>query len=130
MTQEKASFVKGERLCGVKAVSELFAGGKFLSEPPLKILYLTAPAEKSVSTIRVLISVPKRNFKKATDRNLIKRRIREAWRLSRMPLTERLNGSGRRMDLAIIWNDTQIRPYDSVLKSVTVVIGRLANLKY
>jgi ribonuclease P protein component len=130
MTREKASFVKGERLCGVKAVSELFAGGKFLSEPPLKIIYLTAPAEKTVSTIRVLISVPKRNFKKATDRNLIKRRIREAWRRSRMPLTERLNSSGRRMDLAIIWNDTQIRPYDSVLKSVTGVIGRLTNLKY
>ena len=130
MTREKASFVKGERLCGVKAVSELFAGGKFLSEPPLKIIYLTAPAEKSVSTIRVLISVPKRNFRKATDRNLIKRRIREAWRLSRMPLAERLSDSGRRMDLAIIWNDTQIMPYDTVLKSVTGVISRLTNLKY
>lgn len=130
MTRKKASLVKGERLCGVKAVSELFAGGKFLSDPPLKIIYRTAPAEKSVSTIRVLVSVPKRNFKKATDRNLIRRRIREAWRLNRMPLTERLNGIGLRMDLAIIWNDTQVRPYDFVLKSVTRMIGRMSNLKY
>ena len=130
MGRKKASFVKGERLCGVKAVSELFAGGKFLSEPPLKIIYLPAPAEKSLSTTRVLISAPKRNFRKATDRNLIRRRIREAWRLSRMPLRERLESSGMRMDLAIIWNDTRIRPYDSVLKAVTGVIGRLTNLKY
>jgi ribonuclease P protein component len=130
MTRKKASLVKGERLCGVKAVSELFAGGKFLSDPPLKIIYRTAPAEKSVSTIRVLVSVPKRNFKKATDRNLIRRRIREAWRLNRIPLTERLNGIGLRMDLAIIWNDTQIRPYEFVLKCVTRMIGRMSNLKY
>ena len=47
-----------------------------------------------------------------------------------MPLKEKLDGSGRRMDLAIIWNDTQIRPYDSVLKGVTAVISRLTNLKY
>jgi len=130
MTRKKASLVKGERLCGVKAVSELFARGKLLSNPPLRIIYRTAPAEKSLSTVRVLISVPKRNFKKATDRNLIRRRIREAWRLNRMPLMERLDGSGRRMDLAIIWNDTQIRPYDFVVKCVTGVIGRLTNLKY
>lgn len=130
MTRKKASLVKGERLCGVKAVSELFTVGRFLSVPPLKIIYRTAPADKSFSTTRVLISVPKRHFKKATDRNLIRRRIREAWRLNRMPLTERLDDSGRRMDLAIIWNDTEIRPYVFVTKCVTEMIGRLTNLKY
>ncbi|MDX9902654.1 MAG: ribonuclease P protein component [Bacteroidales bacterium] len=130
MIRQKASLVKGERLCGVKAISELFAGGRFLSVPPLKIIYRTMPSEKSVSTIRVLISVPKRHFRKATDRNLIRRRIREAWRLNRRPLAERLEEGGRRMDLAIIWNDIQIRPYDYVLKSVTGMIGRLTNLKY
>ncbi|MCK7542325.1 MAG: ribonuclease P protein component [Marinilabiliales bacterium] len=61
----------------------------------------------------MLISVPKRNFKKAVDRNLIRRRIKEAWRKNKTA-AERgsFSEATERIELAIIWNDTVIRPYE------------------
>jgi len=98
--------------------------------PPLRIIYRMMPADDDHEPVRVLVSVPKRNFKKAVDRNLIRRRIKEAWRKNKLPLKEVVSASGRRIELAIIWNDTVIRPYDETGKSVKDVIGRLTHLKY
>lgn len=130
MTQTDASFSKGERLCGIKAVSELFSGGRSLNMPPLRITYRILPADVNLQPVRVLISVPKRHFKKAVDRNLIRRRIREAWRMNKTTLKENLSGSASRLEVAIIWIDTAIRPYDEILKAVKEAIGRLTRLKY
>jgi hypothetical protein len=60
----------------------------------------------------------------------MRRRIREAWRKNRMPLREIISGSGRRLELAVIWNDTEIRPYDATEKCVKELIERLTHLKY
>jgi len=130
MKKEDASFTKGERLCGIKAVSELFSGGRTINLPPLRIIYRVMPADEAFLPVRVMISVPKRHFRKAVDRNLIRRRIREAWRKNKMPLTEMISVSGRRIEVAIIWNDTVIIPFDETEKAVKEVMGRLTRLKY
>ncbi len=130
MTQTNASFSKGERLCGIKAVSELFSGGRTLNLPPLRIIYRILPSDENYQRVRVLVSVPRRQFKKAVDRNLIRRRIKEAWRSDKRPLTEAVERTDSRLELAIIWNDTVIRSYDETSKSVKEAIGRLTRLKY
>jgi ribonuclease P protein component len=130
MTQTDASFSKGERLCGIKAVSELFSGGRTLNQPPLRIIYRILPADANLQPVRVLISVPRRHFKKAVDRNLIRRRIREAWRMNKTALKESLSGSASRLEVAIIWNDPAILSYDETSESVKEAIGRLTRLKY
>jgi len=130
MKKEDASFTKGERLCGIKAVSELFSGGRTINLPPLRIIYRVMPADEAFLPVRVMISVPKRHFRKAVDRNLIRRRIREAWRKNKMPLTDMISGSGRRIEVGIIWNDTVIIPFDETEKAVKEVMGRLTRLKY
>jgi len=129
MRQKKASFTKGERLCGVKAISDLFSGGKPLNLPPLKIIFRVMPEDPALEPVRVLISVPKRYFKKAVDRNLIKRRIREAYRQNKLPLINSLAGSGKHIDMAIIWNDTAIQSYDITERCVKEIIGKLSHLK-
>jgi ribonuclease P protein component len=73
--------------------------------------------------------VPKRHFKKAVDRNLIKRRIREAYRQNKLPLINSLQGSGKRIDISIIWNDTSIQSYDITERCVKEMIGKLMHLK-
>ena len=88
MRQKEASFTKGEKLCGVKTISELFSGGRTLNLPPLRIIYRIMPGRHFHEPVRVLISVPKRYFRKAVDRNLIRRRIREAYRQNKLPLRE------------------------------------------
>jgi ribonuclease P protein component len=130
MTQTNASFSKGERLCGIKAVSELFSGGRTLNLPPLRIIYRILPSDENYQRVRVLVSVPRRQFKKAVDRNLIRRRIKEAWRTNKRPLTEAVQQTDSRLELAIIWNDTVIRSYDETSGSVKEAIGRLTRLKY
>lgn len=130
MTLENASFSKGERLCGIKAVSELFSGGRTINLPPLRIIYRILPAGVNVHPVRVLISVPKRHFKKAVDRNLIRRRLKEAWRMNKTPLTEALSRSSSRLEVALIWTDTAIRSWEETGKSVKDAIGRLTRLKY
>lgn len=91
------AFPKSERLCSRKAIEALFAGGnRAFSAFPLRVVYRVIPQESSPSlssaptkestpslSPQVLISVSKRHFKHAVDRNRAKRQIREAWRLNR-----------------------------------------------
>jgi len=129
MRQKGASFTKGEKLCGVRAINDLFSGGRPLNLPPLKIIYRVIPEDPSLTPVRVLISVPKRYFRKAVDRNLIKRRIREAYRQNKIPLIDSLQDSCKHIDMAIIWNDTSIQPYDVTERCVKEMIGKLMHLK-
>lgn len=85
----KVTFKKNERLCYVKKIDELFrrdnpANNSFLVYP-LKVIF---QKNENVTLPQVLISVPKRRFKRAVDRNLLKRRIREAYRLNKGLLPE------------------------------------------
>jgi ribonuclease P protein component len=129
MRQKTASFTKGERLCGVKTINNLFSGGRPLNVPPLKLVCRVMPEDPSLETVRVLISVPKRYFRKAVDRNLIKRRIREAYRHNKQPLISSLQGSGKRIDLAVIWNETFIPSYGDTERCIKEMIIKLSHLK-
>ncbi|MBS1487912.1 MAG: ribonuclease P protein component [Bacteroidetes bacterium] len=78
------SFSKPERLSSKKLIQELFAKGSSFYLSPFKIIFLPQPADAQVN--KLLISVPKTKFKKATERNTIKRRIREGYRLNKIEL--------------------------------------------
>jgi len=130
MTQTDASFSKGERLCGIKAVSELFSGGRTVTLPPLRLIYRILPADEKLQPLRVMISVPKRHFKRAVDRNLIRRRIKEAWRMNKTTLKETLLQNNRRLEVAVIWNDTVIRNWEETVTAVKEALERLTRLKY
>lgn len=130
MRKTGASFRKSDRLCGVRAVGELFVRGHGIVIPPLKVIYRVLPEDNLISPVRVLVSVPRKNFRRAVDRNLIRRRIKEAWRLNRHPLTEKMSVPGRRIDLALIWIDTEIRSYEITEKCIIEIIERLSHLKY
>jgi len=71
-----------EKLKSKKLLDELFTSGKKLNEYPIKLVYKQLNFEDEV-LIKAGVSVPKRNFKKAVDRNRIKRLLREAYRLNK-----------------------------------------------
>ncbi|WP_375561095.1 ribonuclease P protein component [Bernardetia sp. OM2101] len=85
------TFSKKERLSSVKDIEILFKKGKSLFVFPLKVVFIPNKTEditdkneqRIISPPRLLISVSKRNFKKAVDRNRIKRQIREGYRLQK-----------------------------------------------
>lgn len=74
------TFKKEERLCNKKLLDELFNNGSSFLLYPFRFTSLLSTDDPDIP-VRVVINVSKRRFKKATDRNLIKRRIREAYRL-------------------------------------------------
>jgi ribonuclease P protein component len=75
-SSEKSTFKKEERLCSFKEIEELKIKGKPLFVHPFKTSWMKTAG----GTNKILILAPKRNFKKAVDRNLLRRRIREAYR--------------------------------------------------
>lgn len=75
-------FPKTEKLCKFSHIQKLFSQGKAIKSSSVKMIY--TPIQTECGTpVQVLFSVPKRNFKKAVVRNLLKRRMREAFRLQK-----------------------------------------------
>lgn len=79
------SFKKGERLCSKKIIDKLFLEGESFLSFPFKIVYLKIQ-QPAKYPVQAGFSVGKRNFKRAVKRNLIKRKIREAYRLNKQDL--------------------------------------------
>jgi ribonuclease P protein component len=75
------TFKKEERLCSKKLLEKLFHNGSSFLLYPFRIVWLPSSLSDPMLPVQVVINVPKRRFKHATDRNLIKRRVREVYRL-------------------------------------------------
>ncbi|MDO5608132.1 MAG: ribonuclease P protein component [Capnocytophaga sp.] len=89
-TLKKYVLPKKERLCSRTLIRQLFAEGKSVQSYPLKMLYL--PCE-TLPSWQVLVSVPKRNFKRAVHRNRIKRLLRENYRLTKHSINSLFTGN-------------------------------------
>jgi ribonuclease P protein component len=77
-----ASYSHKEKLKSEKLISKLFLEGKSVSAYPLRMVYLKATFDEDIK-VKAGVSVSKRNFKRAVDRNRIKRLLREAYRLQK-----------------------------------------------
>lgn len=85
----KYTYPKSEKLKSHKAIESLFQEGKSVAKYPLRLVYI--PLEEAVSNTHwVGISVSKKHFKKAVDRNYYKRLLRESYRLNQHLLREAL----------------------------------------
>ncbi len=100
-------FRKEEHLCSKSVIEKLYANGKSVAAFPLRAVYLTLDGESDAPTASILISVSKKRFKHAVDRNLAKRRLREAYRLNKHPFLEGLQQQEKRMAIAILYLDKQ-----------------------
>ncbi|MBA3706937.1 MAG: ribonuclease P protein component [Bacteroidetes bacterium] len=83
------TFTKAERLCSKILIDELIEKGNSFQNFPFKIIWLEVKDDNSMA--QIVISVPKRIFKKAVDRNKLKRRTREAYRKNKTILYDHLN---------------------------------------
>lgn len=112
----KNTFGKEERLCSDKDIDLLYkTGASFLQHPV--VFYYVATA--NVKCSKVLVSVSKKKFKKAVDRNLVKRRLREAYRLNKSLLNSTFN-------IGIVYVAGSILPYAEVEKAVKTGLEKLS----
>ena len=119
---------KTERLKSRKLTELLFSEGNKFTIAPFRIHYSFTIAEKSSLhpiAIKFGVGVSKRNFKKAVDRNRIKRLIREAYRLQNKILKEKLQEKENRLSVFFIYTGKELPVYQDVFEKVGKGLNKL-----
>jgi ribonuclease P protein component len=109
---------KIERLSKKKSIQELFEKGSSFYLYPFKTIYLSGPVTQAAH--QVIVSVSKRNFKKAVDRNLIKRRMREAFRLNKS-----LIAGTSKFQIVYIYTAKEALPFSQLQEKMVQTFKRL-----
>ena len=114
--QIRHTLPKKERLCGKTGISKLLANGKHGNIPGFRFCYLTG---NQLEYNRIMVSVPKKLFKRAVKRNLLKRRIRESLRLQK----ETLNTVG--VDILFTYSTKEILKFEDIQAAVAKIIEKI-----
>jgi len=114
---------KSERLCHEAHITALFAKGEHVFLYPFKLLFQRKVVADAVPT-QVLFSVSKRNFKLATDRNWVKRRLREAYRLHKN-LFEDVQALYPLQHLSIVYVAKEKIEYAQLCRKLTAVSRKI-----
>ena len=115
---------KEERLRSKKDIDRLFGNGKSFFQYPFKVLYKIED-ETSPYPVQILITVSKRNFKKAVDRNRLKRLVREAYRNNKKSLCIYLSNHNKSMMIGLIYVGKTILSYQEVERKLILILQRL-----
>lgn len=126
----KHTLGKQERLCSRKLIDSLFKGGgsRAMSGFPLRMVYAVTERHEGEPAAQILVSVPKRCFKRAVKRNRIKRLVREAYRLNKHILADTLERHEPQMSatMAFIYTDSHLHDYATVEQRVRNLLTRLS----
>lgn len=116
-TAQTNTLPKEERLCGKTGISHLLAKGRHGNVPNMRYLCLTNNGKEFN---RIMVSVPKKLFKRAVKRNLLKRRIRESYRKQKHDLNIK---SG--VDLLFMYSTKEVLSYEEIYKTVGQIIRKI-----
>lgn len=122
-----ATLSKAERQHRRSIIGRLFEGGsKSMSAFPLRVVYMPVGRDEVTAPVSMLVSVPKRHFKRAVKRNRVKRQVREAYRRNKQILWDALADKPSGMVLAFIWLDKELHTTEEVAGKVKNLLGRIA----
>lgn len=117
------TFHKSERLCSKNLIAQLFTkGNRGFSRFPFRFSWVTTSLPEAVP-VQVLFVVSKRNYPKATDRNKIKRQLRELYRLSKKSVYDCLGE--QQIALSVSYNSPQPKSYHELNEIFTQCISQL-----
>jgi ribonuclease P protein component len=116
------TFHKNERLCSKKQIDMLFEKGRAISAYPIKLIYLGKKNETKAE-VKAMFVVPKKKFRHANDRNTLKRRMREAYRLQKGEFY--LSLGAQDLNLALLYYANKAEDYDAISKATAKLLNNL-----
>lgn len=120
----RQTFRKPERLVSAIAFRKLLREGRSIHRPPIRLVFAALPLPNPVPA-QVAFSVPKRVFKRAVDRNRIKRLMREVYRKNKNTLYPLLQNTGKQWALLFIYNGRTVPSFNEVQEKLTLTLRQL-----
>ena len=121
---------KDERLKSRKQIEQLFDIGLSFVVTPFRVYFILnreLAMSKERSWLQFGVGVSSKNFKKAVERNRIKRLTREAWRLQKNQLEEKVKASGKQLNVFFIYTGKALPDFTMVKDKVSVALKKLVD---
>ena len=124
---ERFTLSKEERICSKKLINELFTGnGRSMTAFPLRVVFMKRTIVDDQPRAAMLVSVPKRYFKHAVDRNRVKRQVREAFRRNKSIITQNLTDDHDAVAMAFVWLTNEKFPSSEVEHRMVRLLTRIS----
>lgn len=124
---ERFTLSKEERICSKKLINELFTGnGRSMTAFPLRAVFMKRTVGDDQPRAAMLVSVPKRYFKHAVDRNRVKRQVREAFRRNKSIITQNLTDDHEAVAMAFVWLTNEKFPSSEVENRMVRLLTRIS----
>jgi ribonuclease P protein component len=120
------TFRKTERLSSRKEIERLFASGNSISAHPLKLMLIKRDGLPDIP-VQTMFVVPKRSFRKAHDRNLLRRRMKESFRLQKNILYKHMKEKKQCLSMAILYTGKTETDFATISKAVEELLVKLRN---
>lgn len=118
-------FPKREHICSTRLIDQLFGNGsQWVAVYPLRAVFRKTDRQQTGVPVQVLISVPKKHFKHAVDRNRVKRQVREAYRRQKQPLCDAM-AAEECLLVGFIWMSDKLAPSSIVNERIQKLLTRI-----
>jgi ribonuclease P protein component len=123
---KRFTFQKTERLCSHNLIEGLFTSGESFLVYPLKIVFSVSKTTEQPA-VQAAFTASKRNFKKAVSRNVLKRRMREAYRLNKVNLYTAMEETDLSVTMMFMYIATEILDFITIEKAMIGALKKLPN---